>query len=583
MPSVISPTRGVRRDHAPVAVDDERRIGLVAAQDLVDRLADRAQLGRAELALSERRRVAGGQQQPVALAQRHVELLGETQHHLLARLRAAGLEKAQVARGDARLERQPELAEVTPRAPVAQQRADGGERRRVGHRFSDDRTPPAEPVAPPRRHGPKNRFAPITDRVVSSTLMTRSHWSGLGASLIAAILIAALLPALASAHVERASYWPDPAPDCGVKPCAGGAVPTPKHARIGARRQRDEGRLPVRLARRARSSRSRTPRPTATCCARRSRSVKITAAEAKSLLRLNKKLCKNAAHYSSIQAAVTASGNNDRVVIMPGLYTEPTSREAPTHDPACAQYRIDNDHGADGRGLLRVPVPLPQRPEPDRRHRPRARATTDRRSRRSRTATASPTSGRASAATCRSRARASPDDVTIDAGRVAVRRRPRRSSRPRTSASAPTAPTASCSATSRSATPTSTTSTCSRPTATCSTASRPSTRGEYGVLTFVEDHGLMENCEARATATRACTRAPAPTRATSATRASTPKFRYSQEIRNCDSHHNTSGYSGTDGNATHVARQQLLRQRARLHDRRLHGARVTRASRRTRT
>ena len=58
--------------------------------------------------------------------------------------------------------------------------------------------------------------------------MTRSHWSGLGASLAAAILIAALLPALASAHVERASYWPDPAPDCSVTPCAGGAVPTPR-------------------------------------------------------------------------------------------------------------------------------------------------------------------------------------------------------------------------------------------------------------------------------------------------------------------------------------------------------------------
>ena len=31
-----------------------------------------------------------------------------------------------------------------------------------------------------------------------------------------------------------------------------------------------------------------------------------------------------------------------------------------------------------------------------------------------------------------------------------------------------------------------------------------------------------------------------------------PTFRYSQEIRWCDSHHNTGGYSGTDGNGTHV-------------------------------
>src|SRR3981189_1707904 len=31
-----------------------------------------------------------------------------------------------------------------------------------------------------------------------------------------------------------------------------------------------------------------------------------------------------------------------------------------------------------------------------------------------------------------------------------------------------------------------------------------------------------------------------------------PEFRYSQEIRYCDSHHNSSGYSGTDGDATHI-------------------------------
>src|ERR671932_364198 len=31
-----------------------------------------------------------------------------------------------------------------------------------------------------------------------------------------------------------------------------------------------------------------------------------------------------------------------------------------------------------------------------------------------------------------------------------------------------------------------------------------------------------------------------------------PEFRYSQEIRGCDSHHNAAGYSGTDGNAVHL-------------------------------
>src|SRR6187549_73023 len=43
------------------------------------------------------------------------------------------------------------------------------------------------------------------------------------ASLIA--LAAVLLPALAFGHIERASYWPDPAPDTSVKPAAGGSVP----------------------------------------------------------------------------------------------------------------------------------------------------------------------------------------------------------------------------------------------------------------------------------------------------------------------------------------------------------------------
>src|SRR3954467_10338996 len=32
-------------------------------------------------------------------------------------------------------------------------------------------------------------------------------------------------PQAASAHVERPAYWPDPKPDCTVKPCAGGKVP----------------------------------------------------------------------------------------------------------------------------------------------------------------------------------------------------------------------------------------------------------------------------------------------------------------------------------------------------------------------
>ena len=80
--------------------------------------------GVVERALRVGGRVAGREQQRVALAQRHLELLGQVQHQLAAGLRAAGLDEAEVARRDAGLERQVELAEPAPLAPVAQQRAE---------------------------------------------------------------------------------------------------------------------------------------------------------------------------------------------------------------------------------------------------------------------------------------------------------------------------------------------------------------------------------------------------------------------------------------------------------------------------
>ena len=43
------------------------------------------------------------------------------------------------------------------------------------------------------------------------------------AATVVAVMLA--LPALALAHLERPSYWPDPAPDTSVTPPAGGMVP----------------------------------------------------------------------------------------------------------------------------------------------------------------------------------------------------------------------------------------------------------------------------------------------------------------------------------------------------------------------
>src|SRR3712207_4610059 len=43
--------------------------------------------------------------------------------------------------------------------------------------------------------------------------------------LVAMTAVAVGLPTLASAHVERPSYWPDPAPDTSITPATGGKGP----------------------------------------------------------------------------------------------------------------------------------------------------------------------------------------------------------------------------------------------------------------------------------------------------------------------------------------------------------------------
>ena len=107
--------------------------------------------------------------------------------------------------------------------------------------------------------------------------------------------------------------------------------------------------------------------------------IKISKKKAKKLRNFNVKLLRRCT-YNSIQDAVTDSHNNDRIEIMPGLYTEPKSRAKPTNDPACDQYKITNDKNQTGavsyayqfhcpndqnliavmgRGLTNTPVPQP--------------------------------------------------------------------------------------------------------------------------------------------------------------------------------------------------------------------------------
>src|SRR5689334_17387335 len=158
----------------------------------------------------------------------------------------------------------------------------------------------------------------------------------------AAIALMAFVPAVASAHVERPSYWPDPAPDCSVKPCTGGAVPKARSLASAL-----NAKLPgtTRVVCRADSLKRLN------ASIRRARKHgydirptdhrRLRARQAKRLKAINAKLYRRC-RFHAIQAAITKSHNNDRVVVMPGLYTEPASRAKPTNDPACAQYKVNN-------------------------------------------------------------------------------------------------------------------------------------------------------------------------------------------------------------------------------------------------
>lgn len=156
------------------------------------------------------------------------------------------------------------------------------------------------------------------------------------------------IPQVAQAHVERPSYWPDPAPDCTVTPCAGGEIPDARGL--------------------ASALNASLPGDTRVVCKPNSLDLledaiddalangyhlrptdhrTFTATQAQALRQVNLALFARC-DYDEIQPAVNDSGNNDRVVVMPGLYTEPTAASQPTHDEACAQYRTSSDSGDPG-------------------------------------------------------------------------------------------------------------------------------------------------------------------------------------------------------------------------------------------
>jgi hypothetical protein len=366
---------------------------------------------------------------------------------------------------------------------------------------------------------------------------------------LAVVIAALLVPAAAFAHIERASYWPDPAPDCSIKPCAGGAVPKAKSLKsaldsklVGDTRVVCQSSSLSLLEKDIKAARKHgyDIRPSD------HRSFGKKAAQ--QLLKTNvalKKRCK----YHQIQAAVTASHNNDRVVVMPGIYTEPTARAAKTNDPACDKYRVQNDKGSSGavsypyqfhcpddqnliavigRGLGTGTDPQP--PLADRHGIPNL----------------------GPCIRCNFQIEGSgvsADDVIVDAGNVKAGNKGPRGSVKDVGIRADRADGFVLR------------------NMTVRHASEHNIYvlesdgyrldrfkafygGEYGVLTFVEDHGLMQNCEAAGSGDSGLY--PGAGAETGAQRQAGTPFRYSQRMTRCDSHHNSSGYSGTDGNATHV-------------------------------
>jgi hypothetical protein len=168
----------------------------------------------------------------------------------------------------------------------------------------------------------------------------------------AAAVVGLALPTLAFAHLERPSYWPDPAPDTGVTPAAGGEVPTARSLSSAVTAagpgdvlvvcQGPEGgdsldalEASVTKARkqgyRLRPSQDK---------------IKLSKNKASELREINAALAEECA-YDSVQRAVFDAGNNDRIVIMPGRYTEPQSRSAPENDPACNPSLLQEDASGD--------------------------------------------------------------------------------------------------------------------------------------------------------------------------------------------------------------------------------------------
>lgn len=162
------------------------------------------------------------------------------------------------------------------------------------------------------------------------------------------VLVVPQLSQSASAHVERPSYWPDPTADCSVSPCAGGVIPRARSLASALDASKPgKTRVVCKPNSLALLKKSITKARSDGYYIRPTDHRSLSAKQAKRLLKVNRALFEKCS-YRQIQPAITASRNNDRVVVMPGLYTEPSSRAKKTYDPACAKYHTFSDSGDPG-------------------------------------------------------------------------------------------------------------------------------------------------------------------------------------------------------------------------------------------
>jgi len=369
---------------------------------------------------------------------------------------------------------------------------------------------------------------------------------------VAAVLLAAVaVPLLATAHIERPSYWPNPAANRSIHPATGGKVPKARSLASALDRSR---RGQTRVV--CKSNSLSLLQHSIDAARRHGYDIRphdhrrLSDRRAARLAKVNRQLGHRCA-FHDIQPAVTASGNNDRVVVMPGIYTEPESRAKPTDDPKCDKYETTSDRGDAGalsyeyqfhcpndQNLIAVLGRRPAKkapPDPPKwdRH-------------------GIPDVG--PCIRCNFQIEGSgvsADDVVVDAGRV------------KAGDGGPNGAGAKKDVGIRA----------DRADGFVLRNMTIRHAGEhgiyiletdgylldrfktfynrlYGVLSFVEDHGLMQNCEAVGHGDSGLY--PGAAAETGEQRRKGTPYRYNQEIRRCDLHHNLAGYSGTDGNAVHV-------------------------------